>query len=53
MNTFLILLAVAALVVVIQRVLVAVRSDGYGTNPPPRSHDTWDRLETGAGRRFV
>jgi len=53
MSTFLILLAVIGLVLVVQRVAVAVRSDGYGTNPPPRSHDTWDRLEPGAGRRFV
>ena len=53
MNTLLIVLALVGLVLVVQRVLVAVRSDGYGTTPPPRSHDTWDRLETGTGRRFV
>jgi len=53
MDIFLIVLALVGLVLVIERVAVAIRGDGYGTTPPPRSHDTWDRLENGAGHRFV
>ncbi|QTE30303.1 hypothetical protein [Pengzhenrongella sicca] len=38
MLTLLIVLGAAALVLLLADLALTIRSDGYGTTPPPRSH---------------
>ena len=37
----LVLLAAAALVLLVVRLAITVRADGYGHRPPPLSHASW------------
>ena len=52
MTTFMILLGIAAIAVVVILDVVAIRRDGYGSTPPPRSHNDWDRTDPVGGRRL-
>jgi hypothetical protein len=41
MTTFWIVLALAAAAWLVARLVVTLRRDGLGTNPPPSSHAAW------------
>lgn len=49
--SILLILAIAIFAVVLARLVVDVRNDGYGSTPPPRSHEAWDAAGPDVFRR--
>ena len=50
--TILLIVGLAALALLLARLVVDVHSDGYGSSPPPRSHEAWDAAGPDTFRRI-
>jgi hypothetical protein len=48
----LILLAAAASALLVVRLAVTIHADGYGSTPPPRSHEDEEHAHTPRGRPY-